>query len=40
MYSEWWKKQFDVGLTGAIGKTDFEHGGLPVLSNSDGKWTQ
>ncbi|MCE0499269.1 MAG: hypothetical protein LV481_15120 [Methylacidiphilales bacterium] len=40
MYSQWWKNQFDVGLTGAIGKTDFEHGGLPVLSSSDGKWTQ
>ena len=40
MYSQWWKKQFDVGITGAIGKTDFEHGGLPVLSSTDGKWTQ
>ena len=40
MYSQWWKKHFDVAMTGAIGKTDFEHGGLPVLSNADGKWTQ
>ena len=40
MYSQWWKNQFDVALTGAIGKTDFSHGGLPVLSNSDGKWAQ
>jgi len=40
MYSQWWKSQFDVALTGAIGKTDFSHGGLPVLSNSDGKWAQ
>jgi hypothetical protein len=38
MYSQWWKSQFDVPLTGAIGKTDFAHGGLPQLSNSDGKW--
>jgi hypothetical protein len=40
LYSQWWKGQFDVALTGAIGKTDFEYGGLPVLSNSDGKWSQ
>jgi hypothetical protein len=40
MYSQWWKNEFDVALTGAIGKTDFSHGGLPVLSNSDGKWAQ
>jgi len=40
MYSQWWKKHFDVAMTGAIGKTDFEHGGLPVLSSADGKWAQ
>jgi hypothetical protein len=40
MYSKWWKGRFDVPLTGAIGKTDFSRGGLPVLSNSDGKWSQ
>ena len=40
MYSKWWKGQFDVAMIGAIGKTDFSHGGLPVLSNSDGKWSQ
>jgi hypothetical protein len=40
MYSKWWKDHFDVAMTGAIGKTDFAHGGLPVLSNSDGKWVQ
>lgn len=39
-YSQWWKSHFDVPMTGAIGKTDFAHGGLPELSNSDGKWTQ
>ena len=38
MYSKWWKSRFDVPMIGAIGKTDFAHGGLPQLSNSDGKW--
>ena len=40
MYSQWWKYHFDVPLTGAIGKTDFAHGGLPQLSNADGKWAE
>jgi hypothetical protein len=40
MYSQWWKSHFDVPMIGAIGKTDFSHGGLPVLSNSDGKWSE
>jgi hypothetical protein len=40
MYSQWWKSEFDVAMIGAIGKTDFSHGGLPVLSNSDGRWSQ
>jgi hypothetical protein len=40
MYSQWWKSQFDIAMTGAIGKTDFSHGGLPVLSDSTGKWSQ
>jgi hypothetical protein len=40
MYSQWWKSHFDIPLIGAIGKTDFSHGGEPVLSNSDGKWVQ
>ena len=40
MYSKQWKSHFDVAMIGAIGKTDFSHGGLPVLSNSDGKWAQ
>ena len=40
LYSDWWKRQFDVAMIGAIGKTDFSHGGLPVLSTSDGKWSQ
>jgi hypothetical protein len=40
MYSKWWKSHFDVAMTGAIGKTDFAHGGLPQLSSSDGKWAR
>jgi len=40
MYSQWWKSHFNFPMIGAIGKTDFSHGGEPVLSNSDGKWTQ
>jgi hypothetical protein len=40
MYSQWWKSRFDIPMIGAIGKTDFSHGGEPVLSNSDGKWVQ
>ncbi len=40
MYSQWWKSHFDVPMIGAIGKTDFAHGGLPQLSNSDGKWAE
>ena len=40
MYSKWWKNRFDVAMIGAIGKTDFAHGGLPQLSNADDKWTQ
>jgi hypothetical protein len=40
MYSQWWKSRFDVAMTGAIGKTDFAHGGLPQLSNPDDKWAQ
>jgi hypothetical protein len=39
MYSQWWKNRFDVALTGAIGKTDFAHGGLPQLSSTDGTWS-
>jgi hypothetical protein len=40
MYSQWWKGHFDVPLVGAIGKTDFAHGGLPELSGPDGKWAE
>ncbi len=41
MYSQWWKSEFGVPMIGAIGKTDFAHGGLPMLSDaSTGKWAQ
>ena len=40
MYSKWWKSQFNVPMIGAIGKTDFAHGGEPQLSNADCKWTE
>jgi len=40
LYSKQWKDHFDIAMIGAIGKTDFSHGALPVLSNSDGKWSQ
>jgi hypothetical protein len=40
MYSQWWKSEFDVPMTGAIGKTDFSHGGLPMLSDDNCKWSQ
>jgi hypothetical protein len=40
MYSKWWKSEFDVAMIGAVGKTDFSHGGLPVLSDANCKWSQ
>jgi hypothetical protein len=40
MYSQWWKDHFNVPMVGAIGKTDFAHGGLPQLSTADGKWAE
>lgn len=39
-YSAVWKKYFGVPLEGAIGKTDYSHGGLPFLSSKDGHWTE
>jgi len=38
LYSKWWTDRFAVPLTGANGKTDYEHGGLPRLSNWGDKW--
>jgi hypothetical protein len=40
MYSKWWKSRFDVPMIGAVGKTDFAHGGLPELSSADCKWAE
>jgi hypothetical protein len=40
LYSQWWKNEFDVAMIGAVGKTDFSHGGLPALSDENCKWTQ
>jgi len=40
LYSAKWKSHFDVPMTGAVGKTDFAHGGVPELSNGEGKWVQ
>ena len=40
MYSKWWKDEFDVPMTGAIGKTDFSHGGLPALSDANCRWSE
>jgi hypothetical protein len=40
MYSKWWKNEFDVAMIGAVGKTDFSHGGLPALSDDNCKWAQ
>ena len=40
LYSKWWKDEFDVAMTGAIGKTDFSHGGLPALSDANCRWSQ
>ena len=40
MYSKWLKSHFDVPMIGAVGKTDFAHGGLPELSDADCRWTE
>ena len=40
LYSKWWKDEFDVAMIGAVGKTDFSHGGLPALSDANCRWTQ
>ncbi len=40
LYSEVWKKHFGTPMEGAIGKTDYSHGGLPFLSSDQGRWTQ
>lgn len=37
-YSQKFKEETGVRMTGAIGKTDYSGGGLPVLSSENGKW--
>jgi hypothetical protein len=39
-YSKVWKKYVRVPLVGAIGKTDYSKGGLPILSTANGIWFQ
>jgi hypothetical protein len=39
-FSQSWKKRFGIPMVGAIGKTDFSHGGLPFISTPGGKWTE
>jgi hypothetical protein len=39
-YSEAWKKHFGFPMMGAIGKTDYSAGGLPVPSSEGGHWVQ
>ena len=39
-FSEQWKRRTGVPMTGAIGKTDYSKGGLPILSTENGRWTQ
>lgn len=39
-YSKEWRKKTGVPMIGAIGKTDYSKGGVPVLSREDGRWSQ
>jgi len=39
-FSDEWKKRLGFDMVGAIGKTDYSNGKIPVLSNADGKWTE
>lgn len=40
LFSASWKKRFGTPMEGAIGKTDYSHGGLPFLSSNGGRWNQ
>lgn len=40
LYSGAWKTHFGIPMVGAIGKTDYSHGGLPFLSSDGGHWAQ
>jgi len=39
-YSGEWKRAIGMDMWGAVGKTDFSHGGLPFLSSEGGRWTK
>jgi len=39
-YSQVWKRTIHSPMIGAIGKTDYSNGGLPILSTPEGKWSQ
>ncbi len=39
-YSAVWLRGFGIPMVGAIGKTDYSNGGLPILSTAEGKWSQ
>ncbi|WP_093286591.1 hypothetical protein [Verrucomicrobium sp. GAS474] len=39
-FSDEWKKKLGFAMIGAIGKTDYSNGKIPVLSNADGKWSE
>lgn len=39
-FSQTWLKQTGVPMWGAIGKTDYSNGAVPVISTPGGKWTR
>lgn len=39
-YSRVWRRRFRVPMKGAVGKTDYSSGGVPVISTPKGKWVQ
>lgn len=39
-FSKKWKLSLGVPLIGAIGKTDYSNGGIPIISTPGGRWAQ
>lgn len=39
-YSAAWRRAVGVPMLGAVGKTDYSSGGLPVISTPGGRWVQ
>jgi hypothetical protein len=39
-YSSAWRTKLGVPLIGAIGKTDYSRGGIPIISTPGGRWAQ